>query len=122
MYAAGRRMTFVSVPGLMDLSTVLSLNSRLAMCIPLSHIFSTVLSHFSRAPEMHIEVSSVLRSTGPWTASVPTLPFLLEELGKQVGCTVLLKLCLKFSAGGFHHLEHVSQVERQAHLSVWQYA
>ena len=44
-----------------------------------------------------------------------------KNFGKPVGCTVLLELCLKFSACGFHGLEHVSQVEQQAHLSVWRY-
>ena len=62
MHSAGRKMTFASVPGCMDLSTALSLNSRSAMCIPLSHIFSTVSSHFSLAPEMHNEASRVRRS------------------------------------------------------------
>ena len=53
---------FASEPGCMDLSTILSLNSRSAMCIPSSYIFSTVLSNFSVAPEMQNEASRVCRS------------------------------------------------------------
>ena len=89
----------------MNLSTVLSLNSRSAMCIPSSYIFSTVLSHFSLAPEMHNDASSVHSSMD--CKVLPLYLFGGGNFGKQVGCTVLLELCLKFSTRGSHCLEHV---------------
>ena len=62
MHAEGKRMSYVSVPGCMDLSTVLSLNIRSAMCIPPSYNSATVSSHFSLAAWMHNEAYRIHRS------------------------------------------------------------